>query len=360
MNNETIVHVIDSLGRGGAESLLKGSVPLLSSYQHIVVYLYEANEEEGDDSEGYQKFCLNLNSRLDLFNAVIKLRKIINKNKAALVHSHLFWSTIISRLAVPDHVKLISSYHSLLYEPSNSAQYSRKMLLLDRLTYRKRYNTIVVSETVEKHISETVKIKNKLTVLHNFIEDAFFVRKEVPLKVDSGKLKIVATGNLRPEKNYLFIIQALSSLSHADVELHIYGKGKQEEMIAEKIQESGLSNVVILKGQTNRVEEVLRNYDLYISGSRFEGFGIAVAEAMATGLPCLLSRIPAHLEVAGDSALYFDPLDSVSLVNQLHFILKNHAVLLKFRDSGRERAKMFNKADYLSKLFHLYQKQIRS
>lgn len=354
---ETIVHVIDSLGNGGAETILKGVVPSLTNYRHVIVYLHET-EDNQCILEGYSKVCLNFKGKAAFFKAVYQLRRIVKKYNAALVHSHLYWSTIISRFALPDKVKLISTYHSLLYDERNKAQYSLKMLWLDKLTYKSKYYTLFVSNEVKRLVSKKIGIENNCSVLYNYVEDAFFVQ---PVTKSNGlnekKIKVAAVGSLRLEKNYHFILEAFSKLNPREVELHIYGSGKENQVLLKQKKELKIKNV-LFKGHINQPERVLCNYNLFLSGSKFEGFGIAVAEALALGLPCLLSDIPAHREVAGNDALYFDPTDSHSLTRELSAILKYPISILKKGKRNRERVKKFVKTSYLTQLDSLYQKQI--
>lgn len=354
----TILHIIDSLGIGGAETLLKGTIPALKDYRHVIVYLYASAESE-KELANYPKICLNFNGKVDFIKSVLRLRKIIKECKATLVHSHLYWGTMLSRFALPKGVSLVSSYHSLLYDPLNKAQYSYKMLLLDKFSYKKRYHSIFVSEVVKNLITKKIGIKENFSILYNYIEDNFFHRCVDIRAPKKGKLKVVALGNLRPEKNYPWLIKSFSQLPANKAELHIYGTGKQEEILKEIIRQQANHNV-FLKGRTDEASCVLREYDLFLSGSKFEGFGIAVAEAMAAGLPCLLSGLPAHREVAGDKALYFNPDDSNTLVKQLLSFIENRDDLVAMSKKSRERAIRFRKSSYLAQLENIYQKQIKS
>jgi len=348
----TILHIIDSLGIGGAESLLRGVIPSLKNYKHIIGYLNNPFEGKAALS-GYTTICLGHRGKSDIPKTVWKLKKIIKQYDINLVHSHLYWSTMIARLALPKKVKLVSSYHSLLYEPANKAQYSKKMLALDRLTYRKKYHTIFVSKTVRDSVSEKVGIKSNSSVLYNYVEDVFF-QQQKPLNANYDKpLKVVALGTLRAEKNYELLIAALSKFSPEEITLDIYGSGVKENELNKIIRGNKMPHIH-LKGKCEKPALLLKSYDLFISASLFEGFGIAVAEAMAVGLPCLISALPAHREVAGDSALYFDPHNASSLIEKLRLVLTNENLLLEGSNKGLEQVKQFKKEVYLQRLNTIY------
>ena len=106
MPKKTILHIIDSLGTGGAETLLINANIRLANSQHILVYLRAPNVYEKQLSD-LPIFYLGFNNWLSLPRAVIKLRELIKHYQVAIVHSHLYYSTIVARLACPPHVKLV-------------------------------------------------------------------------------------------------------------------------------------------------------------------------------------------------------------------------------------------------------------
>ena len=134
---DRILHVVDSLKVGGAERVVVGTINGLIEYEHLVVTL------GGDEDVGFELnidkdniINLNCSSKISYLFSTFKLRMIIYRFSPVIVHSHLFWSTIISRLSVPLKIPLISTYHSMIYDATNKAQYIPSLLLLDRLTYR--------------------------------------------------------------------------------------------------------------------------------------------------------------------------------------------------------------------------------
>lgn len=319
---KTILHIIDSLGVGGAEQMLVHANIKIAGYRHLIVYL-KPPQAYTEELREYTVTCLNFKGWSSSPRVVNNLKKIITQHQVTIIHSHLYYSTIISRLACPAHVRLVSSYHSLLYDPKNTAQYSRKLLLLDRLTYRKRHYLLFVSGAVQQLVSQKVGINTNYEVLHNYVEDTYFANMPLSHSGDSARLRLVMLGNLRPEKNYLLVIKALSQLPNRNFELHIYGEGQQRDTLQELIRYHALEDHILLKGHIDQPHTVLPEYDLYIAASRFEGFGIALAEAMACGLPCLVSEIDAHREVAGETVIYFDPHSVQSLKNSLQNIFSS-------------------------------------
>ena len=76
-------------------------------------------------------------------------------------------------------------------------------------------------------------------------------------------------------------------------------------------------------GRVDDMSKVLMNYDAYIMPSLFEGFGIAPMEAIATGMPALLSDLPVFKELNGNVPIYFDPKDSASICRSIEDCICN-------------------------------------
>ena len=73
--------------------------------------------------------------------------------------------------------------------------------------------------------------------------------------------------------------------------LNIYGEGKDRELLAALIKHTGLEEKIFLKGHSNDVKEILSGTDMLIQATHFDAMPISVIEAMAMGVPCLVSNI---------------------------------------------------------------------
>ncbi|MEY2917857.1 MAG: hypothetical protein RIS73_1571, partial [Bacteroidota bacterium] len=108
---KTILHIIDYLGRGGAEVMLVKVLKELTEYNNIVVTLNPRNHF-GDEFKCDVYYSLNMGSFATFPIAVLKLKRLIKKHKIDLVHSHLFSATLVARLATPQKIPLITTIHT--------------------------------------------------------------------------------------------------------------------------------------------------------------------------------------------------------------------------------------------------------
>jgi glycosyltransferase involved in cell wall biosynthesis len=328
MNRQRIIHCIDSLYTGGAETLLKNSIELLPEFDHTVVSLAPlVNDKNVANITSAEVVSLDHTSWKSLPRSMIKLRRIIRKQKPLLVHSHLFYSTICARLAVPSGIPLISSLHSLYSRDAFSK--NKKSLLAERFTLRDRHAIIAVSKGVLKDYLDYVPFKGKSFILHNFLPSGMFVQQ--PEIQENEQARFIAIGNLKEAKNYPFLLQVFRCLKKENVRLDIYGTGYMQQELQEVIDKEELP--IKLCGWAVDLPSILRRYDYFIQASSHEGFGISVIEAMASGLPVFLSDIPVFREITKGMAVFF-PLDVPNAAATL--IMKNLKDQKTLSDRTRE------------------------
>jgi glycosyltransferase involved in cell wall biosynthesis len=88
--------------------------------------------------------------------------------------------------------------------------------------------------------------------------------------------------------------------SHPALTLAIYGEGPERGMLVDLVRTRGLESRVRLPGFTAGIAERLRNFDLFLFSSRYEGFPNALGEAMSAGLPVIASDGPGNQELVRD------------------------------------------------------------
>lgn len=109
------------------------------------------------------------------------------------------------------------------------------------------------------------------------------------LKYPEGKRKkhsLITASRLAPEKHVDWVVEAVAEARKTipDITLDVYGKGKEDQKILKAIERLNCGKYVKLRGQ-QKLDEVYKNYEAYISGSTTEGFGLTLLEAVGSGLP---------------------------------------------------------------------------
>jgi glycosyltransferase involved in cell wall biosynthesis len=345
-----LLHVIESLGVGGAEQLLVGIINDLEGFEHHLIILDDEDSLRSSIKVPVEFKNLAIKSKIGFIRSIGKVKKYIRDQGIDIVHAHLYRAIILARLATPRNIPLFNSIHAISSEAAYKG--SKKSLYIERLTYRKRHHIIAVSKEVLNDFEKHIGIKGRATVLYNYIEEKFFL--PVPkTEFGPGPLKLVAVGNLRNQKNYPYLIEAFKKIS-PDVSLDIYGEGTLRGQLQEQIDQHSLK--IRLCGLHSDMFNILPRYDVFVMSSYFEGQPLSLLEAMACGLPALLSDIPVLREVTGEDAMYFDIKDPSSLPAQIERIRNNKADLPRLSAAGLRRVNAFaHKAQYLQKLRDLYE-----
>ena len=313
-----VIHFIFNLGRGGAETITVGVANELHEYENIVVTLFPM-DHFGAELRCDKLICLNLKSLFALPFSIFKFRKVIKAEKPDIVHTHLFWPTIIARLSVPKRIPLITTIHAFI---ATSVEYKRWYIRwLDKFTYRFRKSIIAAdaSGALNEYFSFLKLKPYKAFTLYTFVDTGRFNIANVKPKEPSPVFRTISVGALRLQKNYSYLINAFAQMKDLNIELHIYGTGDLQQQLQEQIDRTGAK--IILKGEEKSIEKLIPLYDLYIMSSSFEGFSLSVLEAMAMGMPLLLSDISSFREQADGIADFFsltdvnDPVKKITAIS---------------------------------------------
>lgn len=140
--------------------------------------------------------------------------------------------------------------------------------------------------------------RDKIRIMKNAIDLKRFqfdrqVRDQVrgELDINDGTLVLGTAGRLSYQKNHVFLIELFQVFfqAHPDSKLIIVGDGELRSSLEIQIGARGLTNSVLLLGWQSLVERYLFAMDCFLLPSRFEGFPIVAVEAVASGLPCIVS-----------------------------------------------------------------------
>lgn len=178
--------------------------------------------------------------------------------------------------------------------------------------------------TTESIVEIFPKYKDKTRCIYNAVDLDYFQPDVSRSFRETTPIRLIAVANYSENKNVVSIIQALIQCKQKDMnfEFDWYGKKADEEVFKKAmviITSAGMEKSIRLNGQVNDISEVYRVADALILGSFEEGLPNAVCEAMASGLPILMSNITdAHYLVEpGVNGFLFDPHKPEEITRQL-------------------------------------------
>jgi glycosyltransferase involved in cell wall biosynthesis len=152
-------------------------------------------------------------------------------------------------------------------------------------------------------------------------------------------------GGFDKRKNVGALVEAFTKLSHNAPPLVLAGEHKWDfAVLAERINALGLSSRVLCPGQIAD-EDLPAMYQgalAFVHPSRYEGFGLQLVEAMASGVPVLASETTSLPEVLDGSGLLFDPENPDSIAQQMARIVDDPALRLALAEKSQQRAHFFS------------------
>lgn len=171
----------------------------------------------------------------------------------------------------------------------------------------------------------------------------FFFQEDLS-KGKNRKPTILFVGNRFGYKNWEFLVNAFAKSEPLknNFEVVCFGGGRLKIEELDLLKRLNISNKVkFVDGSDVELRDNYSNSACFVYPSLFEGFGLPIVEAMASGCPVVVSDIPVFHESAGPAAEYFDPKDINSLIHSLETILFNTQKLDQMRISGFSHAKNF-------------------
>ena len=163
-------------------------------------------------------------------------------------------------------------------------------------------------------------------------------------KVPKEKVRtIFCAARLSPEKGLVFLIHALKNLADKgyDLELRLAGNGPSFEQLKDLVDRLGIEEKVKFLGflDENEIIEELQESDLFVLPSYVEGIPVCVMEAMACGVPVVVTNIAGTSELVEDglSGILVRPSDSQALVNAIVRMIKDYPFRVRAAALGREK-----------------------
>jgi sugar transferase (PEP-CTERM/EpsH1 system associated) len=363
------MHIVNYLRRGGMEfGILKLMTGLGDEY-----FEHRLCTTRTFDSEFVQAYALsNLLSvagtaREGLQFPLFRLRSIFRQFRPHVVHTRN-WGAIeaipAARLAgVP---VIIHSEHG--YEVENLAGLPRRQRVFRRIAYGMTDFVFAVTRELRDYHAQQAFVKpERIGVIYNGVDTQHFssnsesrnrVRREFGISDDCFVTGSV--GRMVPIKGYPEFLRAAEQLLCRGINLHVLlvGKGPDMESIQRQVKGSPLlARNVTLTGASDRVAEILNAMDVFVLPSLGEGMSNTLLEAMACGLPVVVSRAGGNPEVVEDqkSGWFFTPSDVRNLADQLERLAANTETRRQLGLNARERVvQLFSLGGMMQRYRSLY------
>ncbi|AGI26625.1 glycoside hydrolase family protein [Pseudomonas sp. ATCC 13867] len=231
----------------------------------------------------------------------------------------------------------LATHHDIAYvrhPESFSWRFRVLYRTLTPLMLRRVLALVSVSEFSRREIAAHYRFPaERIHVIGNAVSAAF-----CPGPVATGgRPYLLAVSSPAAHKNFAQMIEAFDLLRDLDVDLHIVGSASRS-FVDYRLQSSEQHERVRWLGRIDdsRLIEEYRGAAAFVFPSLYEGFGIPPLEAQACGCPVIAARSASIPEVLGNSALYFDPVDTQALATAMRRVLRDAKLRGGLRNAGLE------------------------
>ncbi|MDP2088179.1 MAG: glycosyltransferase [Flavobacteriaceae bacterium] len=314
MNKIKILHIIKSLGRGGAEMLLPETLKVHDQefFEFHYIYFLPCKNQlvEAIETAGGKVSCFSANNNLMLLLQYPKIIKYCRKHKIQLIHAHLPWAGIVARIA-----GYLVKIPVIYTEHNNFNRYHFATRLLSTLTYQWQSLVIAVSEEVKKVIEDR-KLFSKVIYQPNGVNADFFKKANRPQEnreLDSivkNKKVIGTVAVFRPQKRLDLFLKMAKELYRLDSNyvFLLVGDGPEAQKLR-AIKEKESLDYVHFMGLQENPKTILQYLDGFVITSDFEGLPVALLEAMS------MEIIPFCRNVGGIGAVIKNNKNGILLEN---------------------------------------------
>jgi len=264
------------------------------------------------------------------------------------------------------NAKLIVTIHDLIF-----LRYPEFYRKIDREIYDKKFRHACriahrihsISDQTKQDLIQYYGIpEEKISVIYQSINPIFFEKADNDFKFSLRKKHqlpkkfLLSVGTVEPRKNLLGLLEGMIS-SKTYVPLVVVGKSTEYMHKVQKFIEADLNRLQVTFLPRIADDELAALYqmaEVLIYPSFFEGFGLPVAEAQASGCPVITSNISSLPEAGGDAAYYIDPEKPDEIGVALKTILSDQALRKSMIAKGKVNAQRYTHAHYAVQIEQLY------
>ncbi len=325
-----VLHVITGLNLGGAEVMLHRLLRASSTEGDVreVISLTDLGVvAERIERLGVRARALEM-SKLPNPGSVVRLSRMIDRFQPDVVQTWMYHADLIGGLAAraARRGKIVWGIHNSTLDPKTTHLTTRWVVAASaHLSSRLPDRIVCVScASRELHVAAGYDDR-KFTIIPNGFDleeyrmaPAYRRETRAALGVDESTVLIGLVARVDPQKDHLNFVRAAALLRkrHAGVRFLLCGNGATilNEKLAAAIAQSGLEEAFLLLGRRDDVPQILNSLDIASLSSAYgEAFPLVIGEAMACGVPCVVTDLGDCARLVGDTGHVVPPRDPEAL-----------------------------------------------
>lgn len=362
-----ILHIINTLGKGGAEKLLVQTLPSYNrepgwDVQLLQITSRSAVPEYLDELKGAGVTIHTLGDKsvYDPSN-IIKLRHFLKGNKYDLIHVHIFPAMYWVPLAMGSgkgSASLIFTEHNT----QNRRWDKWYFKMPDKFIYHKYKRIVAITEDVKKNLSQWQPgIADRIVIIFNGINIAAFQaikpadRNELlsSLSLPAQAVLLMMTARFDKQKNHTTIVEAVKLLPE-NYYLLLAGEGPEQANMEQLAINLGVSQRIKFLGFRADVPGLMKTADLNILSSHYEGLSGVTLESLCAGKPFLGSDVTGIQNVVPDKRFLFENNNPQELADKIQSIINSPQLASDLTDTSSSYVKKYDISKMVSAHIGLY------
>lgn len=344
-----VLHLIDTTGPGGAESVFIELATSLdkSRFSSFATVPGRGWVHDSLRKSGIEPIVIPTHRTFDV-RYLAGLMRTVKRFKIGLIQSHLLSASVYSSLVgLRYRIPVISTFHGIVDVAAGDRFRRLKWSILNRGASE----LVFVSEPLRRAYQATQPLRlDRTTSIPNGVDCSTFrpgndvaLREELKLQPDD--ILVGAVGNIRLPKAYDVFLRAAASLRRVSnrYKFVIVGEGMgplRDELVLLR-DRLGIREAVYFAGFREHVERIMQNLDLFLITSRSEGFSLATVQAMASGIPVVATRCGGPEEIVSDgvSGLLVDTDSPEQIAEAVERLMRDEGLRQRLTRVARESAK---------------------
>lgn len=370
MGKTKILHIIKSLGRGGAEMLLPETIKIHDQEKlefHCIYFLPWKDQMVAPIEEAGGKvtnFSANNNlAMLRKYNEVIEYCK---KHKIDLIHCHLPWSGFLGRIIFKKlPIPVIYTEHNI------QERYHFATKWLNKISFNSQTMALGVSKDVSRSIKENINPTIPVETVLNGVNTQHFrrnpekgnrLRKELNIPENA-----IVVGNIavfREQKGLEDWVRAFKKITDKNENVHgiLVGAGPEADKIKNLVNDFNLNDKLVLPGLQTDTVSYFSAMDIFMMSSLFEGLPIALLESMSMECAIVSTKAGGVVEAVRDEkdGLLCEVGDHEKMASLVIRLIEDEPERKEFQKSSRKRVEeSFSLKNMVNKLEEIYSKFIK-
>ena len=352
---------------------------IIAAKQCGIEFFFAANldaateEQRAEDEKKFGIKLINIKSSrspysLDNIRAYRQIVELIEKEKINFIHCNTPTGSLLGRLAGKK-----CNVHKVLYQAHGFHFYNgapKKNWLLYYPIEKwlaKKTDALITINKEDFERAKKFKLRNNGDVYYIpgvgiktelYSQDVNKIDKRKKLEIAQDDFVIIAVGRLEKNKNCSTLIEAVAKLKESNIKLVFCGDGPDREELTNLAKKLEIGEKVLFLGNRSDMPELYQMADCLALASFREGLSRTIMEAMASGLPCVVSNIRGNVDLIDKKGGFLcNPQDYKGFSDAFSILYNNPGLRLEMKEHNKQKVQEFSFEKVVEEMEKIYRKE---